>query len=172
MRGSARCRGRRRGAKKLRFAPDTRWLVSTDLSLLPGAANAASLKPGRWWSCASSRLVIHDFTQTCAVLVGTIRLCVAVLLRMAVFLAVSLGCEGTLLQNALQRHAVTSTVKQLNPHSRAAMVKILSNKFSRGLSPFSLPFPSPPLVLLHLFALPRAGSSVSPFLVRGQSIVF
>ena len=58
-RGSARCRGRRRGAKKLLFAPDARWLVSTDLTLLPGAANTASLKPRRGRSCASSRLVIH-----------------------------------------------------------------------------------------------------------------
>ena len=34
-RGSARCRGSRRGAKKSLFAPDARWLVSTDLALLP-----------------------------------------------------------------------------------------------------------------------------------------
>ena len=52
--GSARCRGRRRGAKKSLFAPDARWPVSTDLSLLPGAANAASLQFKRLRSCASS----------------------------------------------------------------------------------------------------------------------
>ena len=57
-RGSARCHGSRRGAKKSLFAPDARWLVSTDLALLPGAANVASLKPGSWRSYAVSCLVI------------------------------------------------------------------------------------------------------------------
>ena len=87
VRGSARCRGRRRGVKKSLFAPDARWLVSTDLALLPGAANVASLKPGRWRSCALSRLVTHEFTQSCAVMAGTCSLCVAALQRVAVVLA-------------------------------------------------------------------------------------
>ena len=88
--GSARGRGRMRGAKKSLFAPHARWLVSTDLSLLPGAANAASLKPGRWRSCALSRLVILEFTPTCAVTAGTCCLCMVVLLSVAVVLAASL----------------------------------------------------------------------------------
>ena len=89
-RGSARCRGRPRGAKKSLFAPGVRWLVSTDPSLLPGAANAASRKPGRRRSCVSSRLVIHDFMRICTILAGTRCLCMVALLRVAVVLAASL----------------------------------------------------------------------------------
>ena len=89
-RGSARCRGRQRGAKKSLFAPGARWLVSTGLALLPGAANVASLKPGRWRSCASSRLVNLEFTRTCTIMAGTCCLCVAAILRVAVVLAASL----------------------------------------------------------------------------------
>ena len=88
--GSAPYRGRRRGAKKSLFAPGARWLVFTDLVLLPGAANAASQRPERWRSCASSHLVVYEFTQTCAVMAGTCCLCVAALLRVAIVPAASL----------------------------------------------------------------------------------
>ena len=77
-------------AKKSLFAPGARWLVSTDLALLLGAANVASLKPGSWRSYASSRHVIHELTPTITIMAGTCCLCVAELLRVAVVLAASL----------------------------------------------------------------------------------
>ena len=110
-RGSARCRGRRRGAKKSLFAPGARWLVSTGLALLPGAANAASLKPRRGRSCALSRLVTTSSREPALLWLERVacmwwRYCVwpsscatACGRRPRCF--TSGGCEATTLENAL-----------------------------------------------------------------------
>ena len=82
VRGSARCRGRRRGAKKSLFAPDARWLLFKDLTLLLGTANTASL---------NLRCYCWNVWPVC----GGATACG----RRPRYFA-SGGCEGTLLQNA------------------------------------------------------------------------